>query len=395
VAVLIYDTATQWDPAAVEVQDVATGVVLYSGTVDDTVGVWVTIRAELNQKTKEAALWIGESLLGTWPVSIESLQATHIGLSAYSNCCALTQAGWQQLLVETGVLSQEYPDGCDAPKCGDGLVNNVFEACDDGNSLADDGCSPACQEEPDVLIVEGPFWMGCDPGLDASCTAHAQPAHQVYLTDYFIDRYEVTVEQYQGCVDAGICNGNTVSDGPCNFGKSDREKHPMNCLGWQDAAVYCAWLGKGLPTEAQWEKAAKGGCDLFDSQECASVFPKYPWGNEPLSCNLAAVSGCGPSSTGSTIGGAHPSGVSVYGIHDMTGNVSEWVRDWYSPFFYSVSSTINPLGPNAGAQRSVRGGSYKSAVFGSPVALAIWYRDAMAPASLPPSTGFRCVKAGK
>jgi iron(II)-dependent oxidoreductase len=208
-----------------------------------------------------------------------------------------------------------------------------------------------------------------------------------------MDRLEVTVEQFQACVDAGICNGNVSNDGACNYDKAGREQHPMNCVSWQDATVFCAWKGQLLPSEAQWERAARGGCELFTSQECATVFPKYPWGNGGVTCDLAAISGCGETSTGSHQVGSYPAGVSPYGVYDMAGNVAEWTRDWYSAFYYSMSSTINPIGPTVGSERSVRGSSYLANVFGSSTLLAIWFRESMAPDKPQAQIGFRCVKS--
>jgi formylglycine-generating enzyme required for sulfatase activity len=178
----------------------------------------------------------------------------------------------------------------------------------------------------------------------------------VYVDTFWMDETEVTVEAYTACVDAGACTEPPTGtmENYCNWMVSGREDHPVNCVTWQRAVDYCAWAGEGtkrLPTEAEWEKAARG----TDARE-------YPWGDSPApSCTHVVMrddsAGCGMISTWPV--GSKPMGDSPYGAHDMAGNVWEWVADWYGNGYDAVE-TNNPTGPETGVLRVVRGGSWSS-----------------------------------
>jgi sulfatase modifying factor 1 len=157
------------------------------------------------------------------------------------------------------------------------------------------------------------------------------------------------VEAYSACVDDGACTEAGTAEG-CNWSVPGREGHPVNCVSWAEAKGYCAWAGgetKRLPTEAEWEKAARG----TDART-------YPWGNVPEpSCshvvmNDAGSNGCGVTSTMEV--GSKPLGDSPHGAHDMSGNVYEWVADWYAP--YDAADTDNPKGAAMGTWHVLRGG---------------------------------------
>ncbi len=204
-----------------------------------------------------------------------------------------------------------------------------------------------------VYIPPGEFMMGCAPE-DRKCDSDERPYHRVYLDGYWIDRHEVTVEQYRLCVREGVCKipGKGEHGEYCNWGKPGKEKHPVNCVSWYEADRYCRWAGKRLPTEAEWEKAARG----TDGRV-------YPWGDAGASCKYAVmyemyqkVPGCGRKSTWPVC--SKPLGNSPYGLCDMTGNVWEWVADWYSSNYYQHSPLRNPQGPSAGKYRILRGGSW-------------------------------------
>jgi formylglycine-generating enzyme required for sulfatase activity len=186
-----------------------------------------------------------------------------------------------------------------------------------------------------VYVPAGEFTMGAGDG-----DADEQPVHKVTLDDYWIMQTEVTNAQYERCVRAGVCTA------PNNSVWRDVRfaDHPVTDVDWNQASVYAEWVGGRLPTEAEWEKAARGD-DLRS----------YPWGNEDPTCALANYEGCGG---GTKAVGSHPAGASPYGALDMAGNVWEWVADWYGANYYAQSPAENPTGPSSGDLRVVRGGSW-------------------------------------
>ena len=191
--------------------------------------------------------------------------------------------------------------------------------------------------------------MGCDSSNPAeTCSSDEQPLHTVTLSAYSIDKYEVTNARYKACVDAGGCtapgsvNSSTRS---LYYGTITYADYPVLDVTWYQASAFCAWAGKRLPTEAEWEKAARG----------SSVTRKYPWGNSAPDCTKTNYSLC-VNDTSRV--GSYPSGASPYGVMDMAGNVWEWVNDWYGESYYSVSPGVNPQGPSTGSYRVLRGGSW-------------------------------------
>ncbi|MBI4233123.1 MAG: SUMF1/EgtB/PvdO family nonheme iron enzyme [Chloroflexi bacterium] len=219
-----------------------------------------------------------------------------------------------------------------------------------------------------VLVPAGEFMMGSNEG-----DSNKKPARAVYLNVYYIDKYEVTVEQYRACVEADVCR-KPVTGGLCNWGKFDREDHPINCVTWNLAKGYCTWVGKRLPTEAEWEKAARG----TDGRT-------YPWG-EGKDESKANYSGDETRPTGS-----YPAGVSPYGVHDMAGNVWEWVADWFDEGYYSRSPSRNPRGPETGEYRTVRGGSWRDHAYFVQASDRYYY----SPTITDSNVGFRCAQGHK
>jgi len=188
-----------------------------------------------------------------------------------------------------------------------------------------------------VFVPAGPFTMGTDSGDDDE-----GPAHTVHVDSFWIMRTETTNALYAACVGAGACTapGNSVWNDP------DFADHPVTHVTWEQASAYAVWAGGRLPTEAEWEKAARG----TDQRA-------YPWGSEATSNELLNFN----FAVGSTTPvGSYPAGASPYGALDMAGNVEEWVADRYDIGYYAVSPGSNPQGPDEGPFRTVRGGSYYS-----------------------------------
>jgi formylglycine-generating enzyme required for sulfatase activity len=208
--------------------------------------------------------------------------------------------------------------------------------------------------------------------------------HRARLSAFRIDRHEVTVERYAKCVKNGACTVPASGD-QCNWGVKGRDQHPINCVDWHQAKTYCHWAGKRLPTEAEWEKAARG----TDRRP-------HPWGEEEPSCERAVVrvkgeAGCGRDSTWPV--GSKPAGASPYGVLDMAGNVREWVADWFDEY-PSGKLVEDPTGPAKGDRRVCRGTSYGPPLSPDampvPVAGSVSRRGSCPPTLRRSWLGFRC-----
>jgi formylglycine-generating enzyme required for sulfatase activity len=227
-----------------------------------------------------------------------------------------------------------------------------------------------------VFIPAGSFMMGCSPS-DSECEEDEKPDHKVYLDGSYIDKYEVTAGEFQNCVDAGKCSSNNYSTGGnCTYGVSGKENHPINCVTWYGAQEYCEWAGKRLPTEAEWEKAARGGTDT-----------KYPWGNgfETGKANCDEGYCKDGYQTTSPVGSFMANG---HGLFDMIGNVWEWVSDWYDEKYYQGSAGKNPSGPSSGHYKVLRGGSWDNGSWNMRVSGRAWYY----PGGRLGDFGFRCAE---
>jgi formylglycine-generating enzyme required for sulfatase activity len=240
-----------------------------------------------------------------------------------------------------------------------------------------------------VLVPGGPFYMGLsDEQIDElvrlQCARYleknlrpflscielyrtlepASPQHVVYVDAFYIDQYEVTNNQYRKCVEAGVC---TPPSNNYFYIRRQYDDHPVGSISWFQADGYCRWAEKRLPTEAEWEKAARG----TDAR-------LFSWGDEfdPSQANLCDVQ-CphlwadpvlNDGYTMSAPVGSYPKTATPYGAYDMTGNVWEWVSDWYIDDYYSRSPVTNPPGPDHGAELVARGGGFFSSPAGSSVA---------------------------
>jgi formylglycine-generating enzyme required for sulfatase activity len=223
---------------------------------------------------------------------------------------------------------------------------------------------------PMVFVMGGTFQAGCAP-TDISCNTDETPYHPVSLSDYSIDETEVTQAAYDLCLRASVC----VAPPCSSWQPSTKGNWPVTCVSWDEAFSYCGWMGRRLPTEAEWEAAARGPDGDI-----------YPWGMTDPDCTVANFELC-------SLGAPQPvrsfvAGVSRYGAHDMAGNVSEWVSDWYGP--YTSFPPMNPTGPASGSMRIVRGGDYQS----PPGAVRSSHRQQIESFTRNDNIGFRCAKPG-
>lgn len=193
-----------------------------------------------------------------------------------------------------------------------------------------------------VYVPAGEFTMGSDNG-----EPDEKPVHQVYLDAFWIDQTEVTNAMYAKCVADGRCTPPSSSRSSTRnsyYGNSEFNDYPVIYMNWNMAKTYCEWRGARLPTEAEWEKAARG----TDGRT-------YPWGNAAPKDTLLNYN----RNVGDTTKvGNYLDGVSPYGMYDMAGNVWEWVNDWYDSSYYQTSPSSNPQGPTSGQYRVLRGGSW-------------------------------------
>lgn len=240
-------------------------------------------------------------------------------------------------------------------RCGDGVIAaNDVETCDDGNTTGGDGCSSTCRIDVNswITIPAGDFVMGCATA-DASCSSWESPKHTVMLSQYKIQKYEVTNDQYKACVDASACTAPSSADSSTRspyYGNVAYNNYPVVFVDWDKASAYCAWIGGRLPTEAEWEKAARGS------------YPREPihtWGDDLPSTTLATYWVFNVTHDTTEVG-THPAGASYYGAMDMEGNVLEWVNDWYNETYYTTggSPLLDPPGPGPAIYHVERGGSW-------------------------------------
>jgi formylglycine-generating enzyme required for sulfatase activity len=266
-----------------------------------------------------------------------------------------------------------------------------------------------------VMIPGGEFFMGSD---EKDALPQEKPPHKVKVDPYCLDKHEVTVARYKACSDRGACKragkenvwpGITavqqkIYDPLCNLADADKlGQHPINCVDWEQAKTFCEANGGRLPTEAEWEFAARGPDGRI-----------YPWGDDAPSAKL--LNACGkecvawmkkhPDPDGEVRTmydaddgypntapvGSFPAGKSRYGIEDVVGNVWEWVSDWYAEYDAATTGSMasNPKGPASGTERVIRGGSWNGSH-------ASWVRPSFRvlvdPSARSYGFGFRCAKS--
>ncbi|MCX5722632.1 MAG: SUMF1/EgtB/PvdO family nonheme iron enzyme [Nitrospirae bacterium] len=222
---------------------------------------------------------------------------------------------------------------------------------------------------PMMLVPAGEFTMGSDKGDDDE-----QPVHRVFLDSFYMDKFEVTNGRFAKFVEA------IQSEPPWGFADKEtpvvRSDRPVRWVNWMEAFGYCLWAGKRLPTEAEWEKAARG----TDGRV-------YPWGNDqPTAAH--AVFGLKEGADMVAPIGNRDKGKSPYGVHDLAGNLYEWVTDWYDEQFYTKNPAINPRGPVEGTAKVQRGGSY----INNSYRLRSSFRTKGDPTEHDPNVGFRCAE---
>jgi formylglycine-generating enzyme required for sulfatase activity len=229
---------------------------------------------------------------------------------------------------------------------------------------------PVVARDGMLRLAGGRFVMGSS---NQRAPANERPARAATVSPFWIDRTEVTVGAYRACVDAGVCSRPARASATCTFDAGDPEL-PVSCVHWRDADAYCRFAGKRLPSEREWEYAARGTAPTA-----------FPWGAGPSCANAVTLvnelSGKSCAARPARVG-AHPSGASLFGVQDMSGNVEEWTADWY------VESLGPGPAPRAGAARVLRGGGWLSA----PSQSRTTSRDWGSALEAGPNIGFRCAK---
>jgi len=251
---------------------------------------------------------------------------------------------WLGLILATSACSSSSTSAIDPN------VNNPPQRGEDGMLL--------------LYVPEGDFFMGSSNQSDPP---DEQPRRRIYLDAFWIDQTEISNANYDKCVKAGNCPA-IVSPRPDILEHPD---YPVQGVTWTDARTYCEWVGRRLPTEAEWEKAARGTDGAI-----------FPWGNDSPNRKMANFN----RQNGDVMPiASYPAGASPYGALDMAGNVYEWVQDWYSENYYLLSPSENPTGPESGLTRVLKGGAWNGMAISLRAANRFWsfpYRNDF--------DGFRC-----
>lgn len=295
--------------------------------------------------------------------------------------------------------------------CSAGICKGTLKNCDDGNACTLDSCTGGicssksapvgiscgsnslCNKQGTcvaievpadmVLVPAGEYWRGCNAAVDTECQPDELPYLKVFVSAFLIGKFEVTVKEHMQCASVGKCMAGSIKYA-CAWG-IDQPDMPMNCINWNEAKAYCAWKGRRLPTEAEWQKAARGGCDKYLGKDCQEAMPKFPWGNQAPTCKHAYHSACGGDSPYLDF---LKEGMSPYGAYHMAGNVAEWVEDVNVP--YTPDQTVDPKGTTTGFEwRMFLGGSIKS----STSDLRVSARNKVENIFSGPHVGLRCAQS--
>jgi formylglycine-generating enzyme required for sulfatase activity len=281
-----------------------------------------------------------------------------------------------------------YGVGCEAGNdCNDsdaqihpGQAEKANLRDDDCNALVDEGLGRALPlDARPVRVAASALLMGSPPDQGA---ADEHPMHRVDVSAFWIDRYEVTNARYAACMKAGACSR------PALASSAKRESYlyapefgnyPVVFVSWEQADAFCRWDRGRLPTEAEWELAARGA---------APSMRVFPWGDEPADCTKANMGGPAGCLGDTDLVGRRTAGISPWGAMDMAGNVWEWTADWYDAGYYAASPDRDPRGPSRGTLKVMRGGCWAS---GSD-SLRVSCRKAELPGTWAPNVGLRCVR---
>jgi eukaryotic-like serine/threonine-protein kinase len=325
-------------------------------------GVWVFIDGNMTPK-------------GTTPLQLK--------LSATTHKLRLELSGYQRLETKIEIVFESFQE-------------KAFDLTEAPDRLSGTSIKPAgTRAGPMVMVPQSCFIMGSDDG-----PPRTRPAHKVCLEQYAIDINEATVADYSDCIAAGACSSDNLGisgeeeSGYCNYPHDSRKNYPINCLDYYQAQAFCKWAGKRLPTEAEWELAARG----YDGRN-------YPWGNGGLSVSIKGgnlpdssarnnfsgwetVEGYTDGYFESSPVGNFPQGKSPFGALDMLGNLWEWTADYYDQDYYKSSPTNNPTGPDSGISRSNRGCSWGCFL----KYLPIYSRSYNTPKYRHNNNGFRCAR---
>lgn len=278
----------------------------------------------------------------------------------------------------------------DTETASDGDTDTDVDA-DGGSDAGTDSGTEGCEEGATTAGAAGSTWVKICGGtyeMGSVDWEDAQPVHEVNMPDFEMLQTEVTVAQYVECVDAAACSvpdtsENCAPDADGNWGATGREDHPLNCVDWYQAVAFCEWIGGRLPSESEWEYAARSGGQDF----------RYPWDAGGPSCERAVMQfpeleyGCGTGHTMSVC--SMPAGNTEHGLCDMAGNAYEWVQDWGNSDYVGAPSDGSAWETGNTAYRTVRGGSWMSH---DSYLLRTSYRARNEPSSWNTIIGARCVR---